>query len=150
MSTVRRTRLLAAPPEEVWKTVGDVRRMARWWPRLWRVEDVDGDRFTQVSRTDAGREVRADYAVTEREDARLLAIEQELAGTPFEGVLRSASTRIELEAEGEAATRVTITVQRRMRGRGRLGSVLVRRGTGRQLDAALDELDALFGAVPAG
>ena len=40
--TVRRSRTLRATPEEVWAIVGDAYHLPRWWPRVTRVEGVEG------------------------------------------------------------------------------------------------------------
>ena len=101
MPVSSRTRVLDAPPAEVWRTVGDVRQMPRWWPLVRRIEAVDGDDFTQVLRTDKGRDVRADFRVVARDADQRLSIEQQLEGTPFEGLLRSATTDVVLKAAGE-------------------------------------------------
>ena len=57
---VRRSRVVAAAPDEVWATIGDPYHLPRWWPRVERVELVQGDGFTQLLRTDKGRAIRAD------------------------------------------------------------------------------------------
>ena len=147
MPVSSRTRLLGAPPAEVWRTVGDVNQLPRWWPLSRRVEAVDGDEFTQVLRTANGRDVRADFVVVERDAERALRIDQQLEGTPFEGLLRSASTELRLQPAGETATALTITVTRRLRGLARFGGVIMRRGTNRQLDEALDGLVAIYGTA---
>ncbi|HEX8208215.1 MAG TPA: SRPBCC family protein, partial [Solirubrobacteraceae bacterium] len=65
MPTTRRSRVLDAAPDRVWRVVGDVHHMPRWWPKVRRVEAVAGGRFTQVLRTTKGKDVRADYPVVE-------------------------------------------------------------------------------------
>ena len=147
MPVSSRSRVLAAPPAEVWRTVGDVRQLPRWWPLARRLEAVEGDEFTPVLRTDKGRDVRADFRVIEREPEQTLTIEQLLDGTPFEGLLRSATTELRLQPAGEAATTLTITVTRRLRGLARFGGLIMRRGTNRQLDDALDGLAAIYGTA---
>jgi hypothetical protein len=115
------------------------------------MEGVDEERFTQVFITKRGRPVRVDL--------RLLASEapgsggdawarrewaQEIAGTPFERVLREALTEIVLEPDG-AATRVTIVQRQRLRGASRTGGLLLRRATKKKLDEALDGLEQILG-----
>ena len=147
MPTSSRSRTLGAPPADVWRTVGDVNQLPRWWPLARRVEAVQGDEFTQVLRTENGRDVRADFVVAEREPERVLRIEQQVEGTPFEGLLRSATTELRLQPAGAAATTMTITITRRLRGLARFGGVIMRRGTNRQLDEALDGLAAIYGTA---
>ena len=38
MPTTRRTRTIAAPPDELWSTIADPYHLPRWWPRVDRVE----------------------------------------------------------------------------------------------------------------
>jgi uncharacterized protein YndB with AHSA1/START domain len=145
MPTTRRSRQLTAGPEEVWKMVGDPYHLPRWWPKVERVEAVAGDRFTELLRAaKSGRAIRADFRVVERRKERLLRFEQELAGSPFERVLRSAQTEIAIEP-ADGGTRVAITVRQGLRGLSRLGGWLVRRATGRILDEALDGLEVALG-----
>lgn len=145
MATVRRTRLLAAPPETVWRTVGDLHQLARWWPKVLRVEGVHDGRFTEVLQTDRGRDVRADWVLVETVPGERWRATQEIAGTPFEKVLGAAAKAVELEAS-ESGTLVTVELQRRLRGLSRLGGVFLRRATSLQIEAALDSLEGTHGA----
>ncbi len=145
MPTVVRRRDVAAPPEAVWQLVGDPYHLPRWWPRVSRVEAVAGGRFTEVlSGARSGRNVRADFRVEEKRKGRLLRFSQELAGSPFERVLKEAETSIALEPSGEG-TRVAITHRQRLRGLSRMGGFLVRRATRKVLDQALDGLEDAVG-----
>jgi len=144
MATVRRSRVLAARPEAVWRTVGDLYQLARWWPKVLRVEGVEDGRFTEVLQTDRGRDVRADWVLLETVPGERWHAAQELAGTPFEKVLSRAEKAVTLEAEGEG-TRVTLELQRRLRGLSRLGGVFLRRASALQVDAALDTLEERYG-----
>ena len=63
MPSARRTRTIAAPADELWQLILDPHHLPRWWPRVTRVEDVEGDAFTEVMRTAKGRLVRADFTV---------------------------------------------------------------------------------------
>ena len=145
MPRVRRSRTIAAPPEQVWRTVSDPHHLPRWWPRVQRVEAVDAERFTEVLTTDKGRSVRADFRVLQSRAPEIRRFAQELEGTPFERVLRSAETVIRLAPDGAGGTRVSITVWQRLAGVDALGGLIVRRATRRQVDAALDGLAALYG-----
>lgn len=147
MATVSRSRALAAPPEAVWRTVGDLHQLARWWPKVLRVEGVRDGRFTEVLQTDRGRDVRADFALTAADPPRAWSAEQLLEGTPFERVLRAARKAVALEPAGADGTVVTVTLERRMRGAGRLGGPFLRRASRRQIEAALDNLEELHGAL---
>lgn len=146
MPTTTRSRRVDAPPEEVWRLVGDPYHLPRWWPKVARVEAVAGGRFTEVLQgTRSGRSVRADFRVEEKRKQELLRFSQEVAGSPFERVLREAETRIAIAPADGGGTRVQITLHQRMRGLSRLGGFLVRRATRRILDEALDGLEAAVG-----
>jgi uncharacterized protein YndB with AHSA1/START domain len=144
MPTARRSRTIAAAPEQVWKTVADPHHLPRWWPRVERVEAVRGDAFTEVLGTDRGQSVRADFKVLESRAPERRAWEQELVGTPFERVFAAARTEVTLAPDGEG-TRVTLVVHQRLRGAARLGGWVVLRATGRVLDQALAALEGLHG-----
>ena len=142
MATVRRSRVLPTSPQELWRIVGDAHHLPRWWPRVTRVESVDDDGFTEVLQTERGKPVRADFRVVSSDAPSLRAWAQQLAGTPFERILSRSETEIRLEPEGDA-TRVAISLSQRPRGLALLGSFMVRSAAGRQLDEALDGLEAL-------
>jgi uncharacterized protein YndB with AHSA1/START domain len=96
--TVRRSREIAAPTEELWDVIRDPHHLPRWWPRVTRVEDVDSGAFTEVMRTRKGKLVRADFRVAACDETeRTLVWEQLLEGTPFARVLHSAATQVWLE-----------------------------------------------------
>lgn len=145
MPTTRRSRTIGATPEQVWRTVCDPHHLPRWWPRVQRVEAVERDRFTEVLATDRGRSVRADFRVLESRAPQVRRFRQEVDGTPFERLLRSAETSIALAPHGDGATRVTLEIRQRLRGVGALGGVMVRRATRRRADEALEALDRLHG-----
>jgi carbon monoxide dehydrogenase subunit G len=147
MATVSRTRALAAPPEAVWRTVGDLHQLARWWPKVLRVEAVRDGCFTEVLRTERGRDVRADFILAASDPPRSWAADQTVEGTPFEGVLAAARKSVQLQPAGAQGTLVTVTLERRMRGMARLGGFMMRTATRRQVDAALDNLEDLHGAL---
>jgi uncharacterized protein YndB with AHSA1/START domain len=131
----------------VWRIVGDPYHLPRWWPRVARVEAVAGGRFTEVLQgTRSGRAVRADFRVDEKRKGELLRFSQELAGSPFERVLKQAETEIAIAPAG-AGTRVAITLRQRLRGLSRLGGFMVKRATRRIVDEALDRLEATVGQV---
>jgi carbon monoxide dehydrogenase subunit G len=143
---VRRSRVVAAPPDDVWATVGDPYHLPRWWPRVERVELVQGDGFTELLRTDKGRAIRADFRVTKSRRPELRGWRQEVAGTPFEGILAWSETEIRLEPSGDGSTRVSIEQEQKLRGMARFGSFMMRRATRRSLDEALEGLESLHGA----
>lgn len=151
MPKVSRTRVIAAPPERVWDVVSDPHHLPRWWPRAARVEDVSGDlgakrsRWTVVLETAKGRGVRADYRCISAAMGERFVWEQELEGTPFERIVHSSETGVELDGR-DGQTAVTLYTRERLRGLSRLGSWMMRGAAKRRLDEALDGLErALVG-----
>lgn len=144
MPRTRRNRTMDATPEQVWRTVCDPHHLPRWWPRVQRVEGVDREHFTEVLTTDKGRSIRADFRVVESRAPEVRRWVQEVEGSPFERLLRSAETEIRLERDG-GATRVTVTLSQRLKGLGAFGGFMVRRANGRLADEALERLARLHG-----
>jgi uncharacterized protein YndB with AHSA1/START domain len=151
MPRVSRKRVIAAPRERVWALVSDPHHLPRWWPRTVRVEDVRRvpggrrSRWTTVLGTERGSGVRADYRCTSAAAGERYAWEQDIEGTPFEKILRSAALEIHLQGRNER-TVVTLAGSERLRGLSRLGSPMMRRAMGRRLDEALDGIErALVG-----
>ena len=142
---IRRSRVVAASPEDVWTTIGDPYHLPRWWPRVERVESVDADAWTCVMRTDRGSVVRADYRLLASEVGRRREWAQQLEGSPFERLLREHRTAVSLAPAAEG-TSVELSVVSRGRGTARLGGFMMRRAQERQLDEALR---ALSEVVPA-
>jgi uncharacterized protein YndB with AHSA1/START domain len=152
--TARRSRTIAAPVEQLWDLVSDPHHLPRWWPRVTRVEGVEGKAFTEVMRTRKGKVVRADFDVVAKDErARLLTWAQRIQGTPFARVLSSAETDVSL-APAENATEVTIELRQVLAGYSprfgllagfspRIGGRMVRRAAERTLDEALDGLERI-------
>ena len=139
MPSVIRSRNFATTPQDLWNVVADPHHLPRWWPGISRVEAADEDGFTQVMKTKAGRSVRADWRVVERLAPRRVRWHQQLEGSPFARLLRSAVIEIRLE-QGEHGTQVTLELRQRLRGMARFGRILFKRAARRQLDEALTGL----------
>jgi uncharacterized protein YndB with AHSA1/START domain len=144
---VSRKRVIDVPPQRVWDVVSDPHHLPRWWPRTARVEDVRGDgkrrQWTTVLQSDRGASVRADYRVTASTQGRRLVWRQDVAGTPFDRILKSAEVEVSLAAEG-AGTRVELTSDEALRGLSRLGHPMMRTAAARRLDEALDGLQRVL------
>jgi len=112
--TVRRSRTLPVARAAVWTVVGDPHHLPRWWPLTERVEAVDTEAWTSVLRSARGRAVRLDYRVEAHEPPRRRAWSQQLAGSPFERLLREHRTEVTLADAGDGTT-ITLTVQQRAR-----------------------------------
>ena len=150
MPKVARSRTIPASPERVWDLISDPHNLPRWWPRIKRVEDVQGQgeraRWTAVLETERGTGVRADYRSTASTNRVRFAWRQDLDGTPFERILRESRVEIQLEPRGDDATQVRLESEERLRGLSRLGSSMMRGATRKRLDEALDGINlALVG-----
>jgi uncharacterized protein YndB with AHSA1/START domain len=156
MPTAQRSRTIAAPVEELWELLCDPHHLPRWWPRVSRVEDVEGGAFTEVMRTSKGKVVRADFELVEADEReRSLRWRQLVQGTPFGRVLESAETEVRLAAvppgaeaatAGGAATEVTIELRQTLTGfLPRFGGYMVRRAAAATIDEALDGLERISG-----
>lgn len=140
MPVSRRSRTLAAAPEQVWAVVRDPYHLPRWWPRVSRVEGVDDDRWTAVLLSKRGVGVRADYTLEDSVENERRAWILDVDGTAFERVFALQRTSVALEPHG-SGTKVTLELDQRLHGSARLGGLLVRRAGRRQLDEALDGLE---------
>ncbi len=146
----KRTRVIAAGPEDIWAVVSDPHHFPRWWPGVIRVEGVSDERFTHVYTTKKGRAVRIDFEVVTSEapgpsSAGRRSWVQDIAGTPFERVLREAITEVALEVAGPGETSVTIAQRQKLRGASATGGWMLRRATNARLDEALDGLVRIVG-----
>jgi hypothetical protein len=114
------------------------------------VEDVGGGggagerraRWTAVMETEKGRTVRADFRCTSAAESKRYVWEQELEGSPFERILAASSVQIDLEPAADDRAKVSLRSMQKLRGLSRLGSPMMRGGSGRNLDAALDGIEA--------
>lgn len=141
MPTVTRTTAVPAPPERVWSVIANPERLVEWWPRVERVEEADSAAWTTVVAAErGGRRLRADYTRVESEHPRRLSWRHEVAASPFERVMTSSVTEIELEPNAGGGTAVAIRERVALRGLSRLGALQVRRAVRRKLDGALEGL----------
>jgi uncharacterized protein YndB with AHSA1/START domain len=142
MPTVVRTRTIAAPREQLWELVSDPYHLPRWWPTVQRVEDVSDEAWTTVATSSRGRAVRFDWSRVYISPPERIVWRQELAQTPFERFLRESVTGVILEPAGDA-TKVELRIVRKLRGLARFGGLQMRRAVRRELDGALDQLEAV-------
>ncbi len=148
MPRVSRSQLIGADLDHVWDLVSDPHSLPRWWPRIVRVEDVRGAgggraHWTAVLETERGTPVRADYRCTGSTAKQRYQWEQQIAGSPFERVLRAARLEIGLHDEGDA-TKVTLTSEESLRGISRLGAVMMRGAARTRLDEALAAIERVL------
>jgi uncharacterized protein YndB with AHSA1/START domain len=142
MPTVVRSRVVGAPRERVWELVSDPYHLPRWWPTVQRVEDVSDDAWTTVATSSRGRAVRFDWSRVYISAPERIVWRQELDQTPFERFLRESLTGVILEPAGDS-TKVELRIVRKMRGLARFGGIQMRRAVRRELDGALDQLEAV-------
>jgi uncharacterized protein YndB with AHSA1/START domain len=144
--TTRRSRTIRMPARELWPVISDPHHLPRWWPRVTRVEGVDGGAFTEVLVSDKGKIVRADFtlAACDEQALRLVWVQQ-LEGSPFERLLSRAETELTLRQQGEL-TSVTIELRQTLAGVfPRLGGYMVGRAAATMLEDALDGLERIGG-----
>jgi uncharacterized protein YndB with AHSA1/START domain len=131
--------------------VRDPHHLPRWWPRVSRVEAVEGGAFTEVLKTAKGKLVRADFTLVETDEVqRRLTWSQELEGSPFARLLASAETEVQLVSQGLStdmtshSTDVAIEMRQALTGFfPRFGGLMVRRAAAATLDEALDGLERI-------
>jgi carbon monoxide dehydrogenase subunit G len=144
MARVTRRRTVGVPVASVWELVADPYNLPRWWPRVQRVEGVEGEgvgmQWTSVLGTTEGRGVRADFRCSGFAERERMAWEQQLAGSPFERHLRRYEVEMALEEQG-GATEVTLSANQVLRGLSRLGSPMMRGAQRGILDEALDGIE---------
>ena len=107
------------------------------------VHQVQGgrrSRWTTVLGTERGSGVRVDYRCTSATRGERYVWEQDIEGTPFEKILRSAALEIHLQG-ANGSTVVTLVGSERLRGLSRLGSPMMRRAIRRRLNEALDGIE---------
>ncbi len=149
MPSVTRKKVVPATPDRVYDVIGDPRRLKEWWPRVTRVEDVDGKagtartRWTNVLAADSGRKLRMDYTCLGATRPERYEWEHELEGTPFADHLLKQTTEIRLRPAGEG-TEVAITANHTLRGSARLAGFMMKKTQRQMLDRALESLAQVF------
>jgi uncharacterized protein YndB with AHSA1/START domain len=147
--SVTRKKVLPAGPDKVYDVISDPRRMKDWWPRVTRVEDVDGKpgrsrtRWTNVLAADSGRKLRMDYCCISATRPERYEWEHELAGTPFEEHMVRQATEVNLRP-ASGGTEVILTATHTLRGSARIAGFMMRKTQKQMLDAALARLTAVF------
>jgi uncharacterized protein YndB with AHSA1/START domain len=136
--------VVPATPEEVWGLVSDPARLPAWWPGVTRVEEASADAWTTVLSSPKGKSVRVDYTRVEAQPERRLVWRQEVEESPFERILASATTEIELAPEA-SGTRVSVALDQRPRGWARFAPLQFRAAGRRQVRGAVEGLDGMFG-----
>jgi uncharacterized protein YndB with AHSA1/START domain len=141
---IKKETVVPAALEEVWGLVSDPARLPQWWPGVTRVEEASADAWTTVLSSPKGKSLRVDYSRVESEPERRMVWRQEVEESPFERILASATTEIAL-AEDAGGTRVTVSLDQRPRGWARFAPLQFRAAGKRQVEGAVEGLDAVFG-----
>jgi uncharacterized protein YndB with AHSA1/START domain len=140
---LREETVVPATPEEVWGLVSDPARLPLWWPGVTRVEEATAHAWTTVLSSPKGKSVRVDYSRVETEPQRRVVWRQEVEESPFERILASATTSIELDA-ADGGTHVAIALDQKPRGWARFAPLQFRAAGVRQVQGALDGLRRHF------
>ena len=140
MPKIKRTRVVDVSPESVYDVISDPRRLEDWWPRVDRVENVDGG---------PGRRLRLDYRCTAASRPKRYVWEHELEGTMFEEHMKSQTTEILLEPEGQG-TEITVISINELRGSARIAGFSMKKSQRELIDTALDSLQEVLEASPVG
>lgn len=149
MPSVSRKTVLPAGPDRVYDVVSDPRRLKDWWPRVTRVESMDGKpgtertRWTNVLAADSGRKLRMDYRCIGATRPERYVWEHELSGTPFEEHLQNQTTEIRLNEKADG-TEITLTANHTLRGSARLAGFMMKKTQKQMLDQALTALNGVF------
>jgi uncharacterized protein YndB with AHSA1/START domain len=139
--------VVPATPEEVWGLVSDPARLPQWWPGVTRVEEATADAWTTVLGSPKGKSIRVDFSRVEAEPERRMVWRQEVEESPFERILASATTEIALAEDDAGGTRVTVSLDQRPRGWARFAPLQFRAAGRRQVQGAVEGLDAVFGSA---
>lgn len=142
------TKTTDASPQDVWHMICDGSRVAAWWPRAERAEDVQGGVFTLVLRSNRGVAVRTDWQVERSQKHRLQRWKQQLANTPFAKALVQSAVEVRIEPTDDGGSRVTVAVERELKQKGMFAGRLGRKASNEQAGVALNGLIALLEALP--
>ena len=145
---VRRERVVSPVPAEVWRVVSDPSRLSAWWPGVSRVEEASREAWTTVLVSPKGKVVRADYTLVDADEPERLRWRHEVDESPFERLLASSSTEIELELAPGGGTLVRVTIEQRPRGWARFSPFQLRAAATKQAEGALEGLAELLGDQP--
>ena len=152
MLTVQASRTINAPAQDLWELICDPHHLPRWWPRVTRVENVEPDAFTEVLTTSSGKAVRADFRLLMTDERTLLLRwSQQIDGTPFARVLKSAETELRLYAglpsdSSSVRQHTEVRIELRQAPRGffpRFGKRMIRRAASATLEEALEGLERI-------
>jgi len=149
LPSVTRKKNIPADPDRVFDLISDPKRLTEWWPRVTRVEAIEGKpgaartRWTNVLTADSGRRLRLDYRCLASSRPTRYEWEHELEGTPFADHLLNQSTEIRLSPHPEG-TKVEIRSTHTLRGSARIAGFAMRKTQRQMLEVALAGLERVF------
>lgn len=149
MPSVTRKTIVNAAPDQVYDLISDPVRLADWWPRVVRVEDVSGKpgaertRWTCVLGAESGRLLRLDYRCSGATRPDRYEWEHELEGTPYEKHLAKQAFKVNI-AESNGGSEVSVTTINSLRGTAKIAGFSMKKGQRRLIDDALEALAANF------
>ena len=134
-----------------WGFVADPSNLRMWWPRIVRVESIEGPVgepgtvWTSVLEADSGRRLRLDFGIVSADEPTSITWEHLTSGTGFEGRMPRQETTIQLGPAGEG-TVIEVILDAELKGAGRLASPLLRGDQKKVAQKALEALPAALGA----
>ena len=132
-------------PGDAYAFLVDPRNLADWWPRVVRVEFLEGAPgepglvWTSVVEADSRRRLRLDYELTVADRPSQIVWEHRLEGTAFGAHLTRQATEIAITPSGEG-TRVEVTLTGELRGAAKLAGPSLKSDQKKLLDRALEGL----------
>ena len=138
---------LALGADRVFEYLANPANLASWWPRVVRVEAVEGIPgqpgllWTSVVEADSGRRMRLDYELVEAEPGRRLVWEHRLEGTAFGAHLTRQATEVVLRG-GEGEVELDLGLSGELRGAAKLAGPSLKSDQKKLLEAALERLQA--------
>jgi carbon monoxide dehydrogenase subunit G len=131
--------------EEAWTFLVDPVNLTEWWPRVVRVEYLEGEpgtpglQWTAVVEADSRRRLRLDYELVVAERPDRILWEHRLEGTVFGTHLARQATEVEL-VPGERGTKIRVTLTGELRGAAKLAGPSLKSDQKKLLETALESL----------
>ncbi len=135
--------------DRVFDFLADPSNLTDWWPRVVRVEAIEGVPgqagliWTSVVEADSGRRLRLDYEMVEVEPGARLLWEHRLEGTAFGAHLARQSTEITV-VDRDGKVTIDVGLNGELRGAAKLAGPSLKSDQKKLLAAALERLAGVF------